>query len=358
MAEVRSKSPLEQIRDLLNAGEDGGRVTVRTLIAWFGAERRGVWVEQRVRARLEDAGLETVPDFDIVPLDASVGFRLKTTHDVLAPVPATDLSIGVPCAAVPEPIVQPVLIAGGSEEPAFRVGRLDSAINTPLSVKPDAPLQQVITLMLLHDFSQLPVMQNERDVKGIVSWEVIGSKLAVGSKVSTAADCMRPHHEVGSHESLFKVISQIVEHSCVLVRDETRVVTGIVTTADLSLQFQQLSEPFLLLSEIESHIRALIAGRFTQAELKAVRDPSDSDREISSVSDLTFGEYIRLLESPERWLKTGIKVDRGLFVKELDEIRRIRNDVVHFDPDGIEPKDHARLLKFVQFIHEVRAQCA
>ena len=313
----------------------------------------------RVRRALQEAGLKTVPDFDGVHIDSSVDFTLDepVAEILVEPMPAVFTIVGhAPTIEISGPVsVTEALIAGALADPAFRVGRLESANKRPLSVPPNCTLCEAVTLMLRHDYSQLAVMSNERDIKGIVSWETIGSRLALGKTVTTVRECMKPHHEVGSNESLFKVIAQIVEHSYVLVRGEDRTVTGIVTTTDLSLQFQQLSEPFLLLSEIENHIRLLIDGRFTADELSGSKDSADPLRKIESVADLTFGEYIRLLENPLLWVKTGLTVDRAIFVRELDHVRRIRNDVMHFDPDGITDEDHALLRHFVQFMHDLRA---
>src|SRR3546814_5927109 len=69
-------------------------------------------------------------------------------------------------------------------------------------------------------------------------------------------------------------------------------ISGIVTAADLSLQFRTLTEPFLLLSEIETHVRNIVGKKFTAKELGDVQDPN-TPREINSVADLTFGEYVR-----------------------------------------------------------------
>jgi hypothetical protein len=164
---------------------------------------------------------------------------------------------------------------------------------------------------------------------------------------------MEAANEIRSDASLFEAIQQIVEHECVLVRDTTRKLTGIVTTADLSRQFAQLGEPFLLLGQIENHVRNLIANKFSKAELGAVRDPADSDREIEDVSDLTFGEYIRLLENPKRWETFAIQIDRKTFTDELKRVGEIRNDVMHFHPDGVGPEDLATLRKFARFLGDL-----
>ncbi len=65
---------------------------------------------------------------------------------------------------------------------------------------------------------------------------------------------------------------------------------------------------------------------------------------------MTLGEYIRLLENPARWDKLGVPIDRKTFVAELERVREIRNDVMHFDPDPVAPEDLAVLQKFARFL--------
>jgi hypothetical protein len=209
--------------------------------------------------------------------------------------------------------------------------------------------------MMRHGFSQLPVMTTDREVKGIITWESIATQLQVSEeKPTTVQSCMRPHVEVLESESLFHVIDLIVKHSYVLVRGADRTIAGIVTATDLSLQFRQLSEPFLLLGEIENHLRSLIDNKFTVDELQAAKNPEDADRAIESVADLTLGETIRLLESEANWLKIDVQFDRTIIIHDLNRVRSIRNDVMHFDPDGITEEDHQLLFDFVQFLHQVR----
>jgi hypothetical protein len=139
----------------------------------------------------------------------------------------------------------------------------------------------------------------------------------------------------------------------VLVRGHDQKITGIVTASDLSLQFQQLAEPFLLLGEIENHVRRVISQRFTPSELESAKDPTDTKRIVTSVSDLTYGEYIKWLENPERWDKLNITVDRKTCLEKFESVRRIRNEVMHFDPDGIPEKDLMTLREFARFLQRV-----
>ncbi|MCX5511096.1 HPP family protein [Pseudomonas sp. BJa3] len=345
----------------LTAGEATTQIRVRDLLRLAGAARRGWIVSSKIRKTLNELGVKTIPDFETVPIDAWVSFALNNPLDVTPHAPSVnesgeDAELVDPIAIVePDTIVTPEFIFGAVSEPAYRVSRLPAANTTLITVKPDESLTQAVTLMLRHDYSQLPVMTNERDVKGVISWESIAPKLALTQSESVLVrDYMKEHKEINASESIFSAIPRIVEHSYVLVRASDRRISGIITTTDLSLQFQQLSEPFLLLSEIENHIRKLIDGKFTKEELSGVVNPSDRGRTIESVADLTFGEYIRLFESPELWRKTGLKVDRAIFTKELDKVRVVRNDVMHFDPDGISEDDHELLHHFVRFIHEVQ----
>jgi hypothetical protein len=114
-----------------------------------------------------------------------------------------------------------------------------------------------------------------------------------------------------------------------------------------------LAEPFLLIGTIENHIRNLLAANFSAEDLQAAKDPGDTERNIEDASDLSFGEYIRLLQDPVNWRKLQTTIDRGVFVEELTKICDIRNDVMHFDPDwdvqGIVP-----LRVFAQFLDLLR----
>jgi hypothetical protein len=197
-------------------------------------------------------------------------------------------------------------------------------------------------------------MTSSRDVKGIISWTSIGSRLAVGKNGKNVKDLMeREYHEVSADSSFFQAMQTIVRHQYVLVRGSDYRIAGIVTATDLSLQFQQLSEPFLRLAEIENHIRRLLNHNFSFEELASLRDHLDPARKISGIADLTFGDYVRLLESDERWQKLKLPIDRAVFCSELDKVRKIRNDVMHFDPAASREKSLKRLQFFSHFLRRL-----
>jgi len=215
--------------------------------------------------------------------------------------------------------------------------------------------------MLMGDYSQLPVMQGERTIIGVVSWKTIGRKSFVeGGHAEFVRDCMDEHvSAVGEDRPLFEILDTLVREDFVLVLDKQKRVTGIVTMSDVGEQFREVSEPYLLLGAIENQIRRLIAGRFSLEQLRAVRAPGDT-RTIDGLFDLTFAEYTTLLASADNWRRLRLSIDRNTFVAALDGVRRIRNDVMHFDPtleeQGVqELRNFARLLRAVSPIRSVEA---
>jgi predicted transcriptional regulator len=352
---------LAHIVDSLKAGRAVDRVSVRTFLGWFFAQRRTSSTVFYIRMKLREAGLVTVPDFESIYLDARIGFRLATgtKEEEEAPDTADMHAVDEPLvldstSPPPEPVINWV-----NRDPSYRISKLAAANSGVTSIKRDASLSEAATLMMARDFSQLPVMTGERDVQGIISWKSIGSRLALGYGADVVTKLMERAHEVRADISIFEAISLIVQHDYVLVRGEHNKITGIVTASDLSLQFRTLTEPFLLLNEIENLIRNMIGERFTPAELSAACElDTDTDREVDSVADLTFGEYIRLLENPKRWDRLKLAVDRVIFCKDLDRVRRIRNDVVHFDPDGITTEDLDMLRHMTRFLKQLEAMRA
>lgn len=207
--------------------------------------------------------------------------------------------------------------------------------------------------MAMHDYSQLPVAQSAHHVDGMISWRSILLSRIKGGESERVGECMEPHEEVREEDSLFRAFRKIVDREAVLVRGSDNSIVGIVTSTDLSTMFREQTEPFLLLSEIENQLRRLINGRFSREELAAAKDPEDKEREVDAVTDLTFGECTRLLEKPEHWERLGLGLERKTIVMELGEVRRIRNDVMHFDPDGLSADDLKRLKDVRRLLQRV-----
>jgi len=345
---------LAKIVEAVKAGEPSPLVPVRRLLSWFHAQRRGFYVVQYIRSRLRALGVATDPDFDSVWIDSEI--RLVPVDSESSPVSghAAMIESDDQLSATAIVATPATMVGGGLDDPTYRIGKLEAANRGVVSVTPTQTTDQAVTLMLANGYSQLPVMQGQREVKGVISWESIGARLALDRTCKEARECMSSAQIIDSDKSLLAAIGIIAQHQYVLVQAPDKTISGIVTFTDLSLQFQQLTEPFLLLGEIEQHIRRLIDGKFTPVELKEAKDPSDTDREVESVADLSMGEYIRLLETPKYWQKLNLRIDRAIFIDELQSVRRIRNDIMHFDPDPLGKDDLSKLRKFVSLMQSLR----
>jgi predicted translin family RNA/ssDNA-binding protein len=124
----------------------------------------------------------------------------------------------------------------------------------------------------------------------------------------------------------------------------------------LSLQFQSLSEPFLLLREIELHIRLILRGKLAADDFDLLKSQSLSNRKLQVVDELTIGQYITLFQNQQIWQKLELNIDPKEFISLLDEVRSIRNEVMHFDRDPM-TKDQLDTLKrasrFMQNLYEL-----
>lgn len=281
-----------------------------------------------IRETLRDVGLRTKPDFEVPHIDAEIEFREWTPeeddeghHDFSDPVP--------------------------------RVGQLDASSRFPTTVNRDDEVRDAVTIMMMNDYSQLPVMQGRRDPDGYVSWETIGIQRRIGDEPQYVRDCMEEVTILDEDRPLFRALPVIAREQFVLIRGSDQSIVGLVTVSDITFEFKRLAEQFLHIGSIENHLRRIIQESFSPDELEDFKDPSDDDREVDSVADLTFGEYVRILEKPSNWERVDLELSRTKLRNRLEEIRRIRNEVMHFHPDELPDQDRRLLKRTVRFMRDL-----
>ncbi len=318
------------------------KISVREILAWFGAERRGSRIVSKVRQALREKELATLPDFQHQHIDAEVEIlpRELAESDMEAQVSGDE----------GEEVERP----DNAEDPAYRVGQIEAANRPPVNVCPDAPLQKATTLMMGRDFSQLPVMTGARSVKGMITWKSIAGRFCIGEDPEYVRECMEKAWEISSEASIFDAVAVVKKHMSVLIRAQDKTICGIVTASDLTEQFGERAEPFLLIGEIENHLRQLLEMEFTIDNLVTLIDEGEEDRTLEGVWDMTFGDYIRVLQNPDCWERVGLAIDRITFTEDLDRVRNIRNDIMHFNPDGMEGKALEFLRHFSAFLQQLR----
>jgi len=323
-------------------------MTVRQLLLDFGARRRGRSIVEEIRETLEQSGLTTIPDFATTGFDDEIQIRRseaptrseQVTDSRSATGGSTDTASTSACDI---------------SDTSLLVGALPTARAGVVAAEQDERLSSALTKMMIKDYSQLPVMRGERDVKGIISWKSVGQRRVCGHEDELVRDCMENRYKiVDVSDSVFSVLSEIIQAEFVLVRDQNRVISGIITTTDVAGAFRSQFEPFVLLGEIENQLRRIIHGHFDLALLQAVRDPKDNTRPVNSASDLSLGEYKRLLENVNNWSKLTYDVERVHFIEELEQVRETRNEVMHFSPDPVPPEGLDQLRHFARFLGRLR----
>jgi CBS domain-containing protein len=298
---------------------------VRELLQWWGFARRGPRVVTRVETELAEVGLATSPNFRKVGLDTWIALVTDAATERVAPTED-------------EP---------GDWEVGLTVGNVPSALDGVESIPPDATFDEAIAKMLLNDYSQLAVMATPYSLKGAVTWRSIAQARDVDREASFAS--ARVHAPVVRYdEELLDILPTLSANDFVLVRGPSGGIEGIVTAADVVREYSDLATPFILIGELDQLLRRLIERRYTIEQVQACC--SDGDRDLETFDDMTFGDYIRVLETPAHCSELNWSLHRGTVIGRLEEIRTIRNDVMHFNPDPVPPEAVPMLRNLINLL--------
>jgi len=311
---------------LIQEKDEQFKMSPRYLLNLFGYEKRTKGNQARINKFLDDHKLETVPNYSSTWIDGEIVLKhkkkAKSKNDI---------------------------------DPIQKISLLQAANKEPVMIRRDAELKEAVTLMMMHNFSQLPVIGGPRNLVGVITWETIGYGITNGSESNKVADFISTDTTILDYETpLLDAITTVIQKEFAIVQKSDRSISGIVTLADISEQFILLTEPFLLLEQIENHIRQILDGKFLLEELQEFGKTGEFQRDIEYIDDLNFGDYIRLIEKPENWERLKLSIERKHFVKQLNEIRIIRNDIMHFDPEGITKEQRLDLMKMAKFLCELR----
>ncbi|WP_223840048.1 CBS domain-containing protein [Saccharopolyspora pogona] len=313
------------------------RLSIRELLACWGLVRRTPANIAAIETDLSELGLTTKPPFtegwidnvvEIVPVGEEPGesealdsrASTENTQDVSEFPPIT-----------------------------LRLGMLKPANNGVASVRPEDKLSKATTRMLADNYSQLAVIDGEGNLRGAVSWESIGQS-SMSRSATQVSHVIVPARTVDHREDLLSQLDEIYRSGYVFVRGADQSISGIVTTADLTGQFGDTARPFVLIEEAERRLRRRVDEAFSLEEIQNVA-PRRRRSTISSAADLTLGNYKYLLEPTEHWRRLEWPLDHEVFLDRLDQVREIRNELMHFTPD---PLNNAQLDCLTGFVRMLR----
>ncbi len=260
----------------------------------------------------------TVPNFVKVGLDTPVVVRLAGQADEVA---------------------VPVEENRDDEQPSDRgltLGNLPSALGGVESVTPQSTFDEVITKMLLNDYSQLAVLTSPFSLRGAITWQSIAQARHDNHEAKISRAIVQVD-AISYDAELVDVLPRLYEDDFIFVKGPDNRISGIVTAADVVLAYGNLSMPFLLVGQIDMLLRRLLAAHLDLEDVTSICG-QDGARNIRNFNDLTIGDYQRAFEAPHLWSRLDWNIDRATFVQRLDEIRTLRNDIMHFDPSPL-PED-------------------
>lgn len=339
--------PPTNLDDLKNDVEQNGprQLSPRDLIGLWGYKRRTSICIDTVDDGLADAGLVVEPHFTAVQLD-----DLITVANAAEAEPVAETDETLPSAA-------PHLPGKNSQGTlSWRIGSLPLPKKIA-TVTPQQPVEDAIGLMVENDYSQLPVVDDYGRLKGVVSWEEI-AQAQFKQRPERVTDVMqRTVDTCRETDELLPLIDDIYKKgkTFVVVIDDENVVTGILTTADLSSELRNRAEPFIQLEEIERRLRRLVSVLPVE-DLRGVYAAGDKRAEkIKSPADLNLGNYRYLIEDDSRWEKLRWPYNRSEMFTLLKDVADYRNSMAHWDvdapdPESAEVKSVMRLLRRLRVI--------
>jgi predicted transcriptional regulator len=229
-----------------------------------------------------------------------------------------------------------------------RINRVLPIDQAPLKVQPDCRARDAIALMAEHRYSQVPVVSGDK-VLGVFSYrsfaedvarttldELNQQKCAPGDLA--VIEYLEQFEFARVTDEMSKVFEAIDRDDGVLVGDPEKLL-GVLTPMDFLRYLHRVANPFVVLSEIELALRALIRIALHPDDLAAV-----AKRALESIyqgrmdelplvlEEMTFEDYRSLLDFGETWnhFEPFFGTARKRVSGKLKEVRVIRNDVFHF----------------------------
>lgn len=215
---------------------------------------------------------------------------------------------------------------------------------TPITVRRDAPVIDALDLMMAYRVGQLPVVDDQKRLVGIISQQsLLGDYFLTGGKISlldlAVSDCMEPAQTLPINDDLLHAVDRLRQrgtYAIVVTREEQP--AGILTGKDMSVFFRSLFEGMLLIERMEKHLQATISAAFPDedalnraliATFGAAK--GQPDKPARGGRYLSFSDLLRVIDDADNWpLFQPIFGHKPFFEALMDRARVVRNQVAHF----------------------------
>ncbi len=215
-------------------------------------------------------------------------------------------------------------------------------------VEIDDAIMKALDLMIEHNYSQLPVLDEDGCLLGMVTYEsIMRATRSFNVKLESLSvrDAMikAPHHF--QDDDLFDLLDDLKNTNAVVIIDPGRHPTGIVTSFDTTEYLRDRTEDTMRLEEVELTIKDFIKlsyrndkGEVDEEKLNQaigglfVQKDAQLNKTLREFDDLTLNDYIIMLTDKFTWdfLAPILKMKRDALIELLQKVRKTRNDLAHF----------------------------
>jgi len=265
----------------------------------------------------------------------------------------------------------------------YPVQNLIEGHGEPVCVQSGDSAQKALGLMVEHDFSQLPIIDDSRRPIGMITHESIlraFSNFGANVEKLLVDDAVIKAPIYRLEDDLFELLDRLRDTNAVLIVDGEQKLTGIVTSYDSTEYFRRRAEDMMLVEDIETMLKDLILSahidsngntdwsklrtaidnitsssqelkkKYAKAVLEYLKQVEHAESEVNpsaleysynqmvskekpkEFDQLTLGEYIALMLHPKQWefYEPILKIEQQAFQKLMDGVRETRNALAHF----------------------------
>ena len=240
-----------------------------------------------------------------------------------------------------------------------RINRIVPQNQRVLTIPPNCRVRDALQLMRQHGYSQLPVVNNG-EVLGVFSYRSFAQEAANATLEEwnrqrcapgdlSVDEFLEQFEFARVTEEMVRVFDTIDRDNGILIGSPDHLI-GILTPMDFLRYLYQVASPFVMVSEIELALRALIRMGLSDEQIATAAKRCLASvygghaRVPTKLEEMTFDNYQTLISHGENWasFEPTFGGNRPRTSAKLKEIAAIRNDLFHFRRE-ITMRDHQTL---------------
>jgi CBS domain-containing protein len=219
-----------------------------------------------------------------------------------------------------------------------------------VSVPPEMLVGDALELLDHHGFSQVPVVVG-REVLGLFSHRSFSQAVIKHSRAASrntkvdplalvVEECMDPEPEFARVTDEFIEWFDVIDRKDSVLVGEPNRLQAIVTAMDILRYLYRVASPFVLISEVERTLRALMRMAVNDETLatcarESLKDKYDQANLPVRLEYMTFNDYVQIVGDGRSWshFKSFFGGDRVRTRAKLEQLRDLRNVIFHFRRD-------------------------